>query len=612
MTSLAGRSVEVIGIAPAGTTYPVGTNVWTPSGPPVTRGGLRMWQIARLAPGVTMDQFRSQYPDLQVTPIREAVRPGDTASIVFLLGATALFLLEAWVQIGALMLGRAVTRLSEASVRVALGAGPARLARQYVLDGVVLAALTLVIAWLATPLLTTFLAGQLPRQMTVGQAIAPDFRTFGFAAAVSEMGAILLAAAPVGLLRRTSPGLTVFAERTRGALLVAQIACSSLLLCVAGLAFHSFVRVSNADVGFDPHRLWQFSIPSLPAGLSDAERVTVRAARQADVEQALQALRALPGVESAGAALAPPVSGRLGTGVVRVAGKADREPVQPWLSAVTAEFLRTLRPRLRSGRFPSMTTAATVAPAPPAEKAASPHNDEFVVNAAFAHAVATTPEVMDRQIQVAGYRGKVVGVVDDIVQVAPGLPVEPQVFAPLTRGTPTVLLMRARSDEPVRAALEATLARFWGPAAVSRLTEVSDEVATLTAPWRARTILFGLIAALCVPLVVTGISGALYAAVRARTREIAVRLALGADARTVHRTIVRRALSLAALGIGVGLAGGVAAGQLMSHQLFGIRAADVSTLGGVAVVVLVASWLAALLPARLAASIAPAEALKER
>jgi ABC-type antimicrobial peptide transport system permease subunit len=190
--------------------------------------------------------------------------------------------------------------------------------------------------------------------------------------------------------------------------------------------------------------------------------------------------------------------------------------------------------------------------------------------------------------------------------------VEPQVFVPLTRGTPTVLLLRARSNESIRPALETTLARFWGPSTGSRLTEVTGQIATLTAPWRARTILFGLIAALCVPLVVTGISGALYAAVRARTREIAVRLALGADARTVHRTIVRRALSLAALGTGVGLAGGVAAGQLMSHQLFGIRAADMSTLGGVAAIVLVAAWLAALLPARLAAAIAPADALKER
>jgi ABC-type antimicrobial peptide transport system permease subunit len=141
---------------------------------------------------------------------------------------------------------------------------------------------------------------------------------------------------------------------------------------------------------------------------------------------------------------------------------------------------------------------------------------------------------------------------------------------------------------------------------------VSDDVAQLTAPWRARTVLLGMIAVLCVPLVVTGITGALFAAVRARSREIALRMALGAEARTVHRTIVRRAMRLAVTGVAAGLAGGVAAGYLMANQLFGIRPADAATLMGVASVVLTVAWLSALLPARLAARIAPAEALKDR
>ena len=117
---------------------------------------------------------------------------------------------------------------------------------------------------------------------------------------------------------------------------------------------------------------------------------------------------------------------------------------------------------------------------------------------------------------------------------------------------------------------------------------------------------------LCVPLVVTGITGALFAAVRARSREIAVRMALGAEARNVHRSIVRRAMRLAVTGVAIGLAGGIAAGYLMSNQLFGVRPADTATLTVVAMIVLTVAWFAALLPARLAARIAPAEALKER
>ncbi|HUR21546.1 MAG TPA: ABC transporter permease [Vicinamibacterales bacterium] len=603
---LAGRPIEVIGIAPAGLTYPIGANVWVPAGPPITRISVRMWQLARLAPGVSVGQLQKQYPDVTAVPLREAFRPRDTESLVFLLGATALLLLAAWVQTGALMLARAVHRLSDAGVRIALGAGSGRLVRQYVLDGVVLAVLALSLAWLATPVLTRFLATQLPREMTVGQAISPDLRTLLFASAVSALGALLLALTPIGMVRRTAPlillggnsaGVTKRAERTRSALLVAQIACSSLLLSVAGLAFHSFVRVNNVDLGFSPQGLWQFTIPSLPTALSDAEQQAARAMRVQEIADAVQSLTALPGVSAAGASLAPLFSGMDARGPLYIAGQKTPLDVEPAARIVSPDFLRALNPRFRSGRFPD-----------PA--AASRTTGQFIVNQAFVRAVQTTPEVFTRDLQFLSFRGPVVGVIDDLT-VVPGVAARPQIFVPLTRGTPTSLLVRA-SDPSIRPALEAVLARTWGPSAAARLAPVSDEVALVTAPWRARTVLLGLIALLCVPLVVTGITGALFAAVRARSREIAVRMALGAEARSVHRAIVRRAMRLAVTGVGAGLAGGVAAGYLMSSQLFGVRPADMTTLTGVAVTVLTVAWFAALLPARLAARIAPAEALKER
>lgn len=603
VVSLAGRSVEIIGIARPGMTYPIGADVWVPSGPPVSANMTRFWSVGRLAPGVSIEAFRNQYPDVTATPLREAIQPKDTASIVFLLGATALFLLAAWVQLGALLLGRTVSRMTEVGVRIALGAGPGRLRRQFLLDSAVLAGLALILAWLVTPFLTTFLAAQLPRQMTVGQLIAPDLRTFMFAAAVSVLGAGLLAIAPLGLLRRIAPallmaggtsGVTIRAERTRGTLLVAQIACSTLLLCVAGLAFHSFVRISNADVGFEPDRLWEFSIPSLRTDLSDDERAAARLTRQAEAEAALAALRGLPDVAWAGAGSASVLSNGFGRGSLGVGGKSLNAFVG--VNAVTPGFLQALNPRLHSGRLPD-------------PDAVSDASSAFIVNRALARSLASSAEGIDR---VMSYRGRVAGVIDDLVNTAPGVAAEPHAFIVRRNVNATVLLVRTRSGESGRAALETTLTRFWGPGAGARLSPVGEMVATLTAPWRARTVLFGLIAILCVPLVVTGIAGALYAAVRARTREIAVRLALGAETRTVHRTIVGRALSLAALGVAAGLAGGVAVGYLMSSQLYGVRPADAATLASVTAVVLLVAWLAALLPARLASTIAPAEALKER
>lgn len=604
---LAGRSVEVLGIAPPGLTYPVGANVWVPSEPAVTRSSIRMWQVGLLAPGVSLEQFQNQYPDVIATPLRQAFRPRDTESLVFLLGATGLLLLAAWVQTGALMLARAVNRLSDAGVRIALGAGSSRLIRQYVLDGIVLAVAALSLAWLATPALTMFLAAQLPKQMTIGQAITPDMRTLVFASALSAFGALLLAITPIGMVRRTGPlvllgsnsaGVTKRAERTRSALLIAQIACSSLLLCVAGLAFHSFVRVSAHDPGFSPEGLWQFSLPSLPAGLSESERQSARAARQLEIDDAVRSLESLPGVTAAGASLMPLLAGAIGRAPLFLAGEKTPLGVEPDARMVSTDFLRALAPRLKSGRLPDPAVASRT-------------TGEFIVNQAFVSAVQAWPQVLTRDISFFNFRGPVVGIIDDLT-IEPGVPVKPQVIVPLTRSTPTSLLIRASNEATPRPAIEGVLTRVWGPSAPSRLSPMTDQLATITAPWRARTVLLGLIALLCIPLVVTGITGALFAAVRARSREIAVRMALGAEARTVHRTIVGRAMKLAVTGVAAGLAGGVAAGFLMSNHLFGIQPADAATLTGVALLVLTVAWLAALLPARLAARIAPAETLKDR
>ena len=314
----------------------------------------------------------------------------------------------------------------------------------------------------------------------------------------------------------------------------------------------------------------------------------------------MRSLTALPGVTAAGASAGPLLARATAWGPLFIAGEKTPlklEPGVPGARIMTPGFLRALNPRLRSGRLPNPGAATTT-------------TGEFIVNQAFVRAMQATPEVLTRDLQFLGFRGPVVGVIDDLT-VVPGVPVAPQIFTP-TRGTPTTLLVRASGDGSIRPALEGVLTRVWGPSVASGLSPISEHVALLTAPWRARTVLLGLIAVLCVPLVVTGITGALFAAVRARSREIALRMALGAEARNVHRTIVRRAMVLAVTGVAAGLAGGVAAGYLMSNQLFGVRPADLATLTGVAVIVLTVAWFAALLPARLAARIAPAEALKER
>lgn len=603
---LAGRSVAIVGLAPEGFSYPLGSNVWIPSGPPVTGNRMRLWQVARLAPGVTLAQAREQFADIAFTPLRDAIRPADTRGLVVLLAAIGLLMLATWVQIGSLLLSRAVNRLGDTRVRLALGATPFRLGRQYFLDALLLSTAAAVAAWLASPALTHVLAGQLPAEVTRGQAIAPDGRTFVFAALAAIAGAIVLAVSPASLLRRMSGSrisdgqgaLSVRAERWRGALLIGQIACSSLLLCVAGLTLNSFVRASRVDLGFDPSRLHQVVLPSLPAGLSADARQAARAGRRAEVETALERLRQLPMLEAAGATDSPPLSRGAFRAAIYPKGRTELLDVEPQGYFVSAGYLSTLAPRLAEGRWPDDHAPARAS--------------EFLVNRAFLTALRDR-ELLKLELRLPGADGRIVGIVDDFVGAAPGLPDAPRIFVPIGERMPSVLLVRLRAGDPAAvAAVRAIVADIWGAPAASRVTAVSDEAATLAAPWRARTILLGLIAALGIPMVVVGLAGALSASIRRRTREIAVRLALGATPREVSGAIVRRALLHAAAGVALGLTAAVSIGRVLSGTLFGVSPADPATLAGVALLMLAVSALAAILPARVAASITPIDALRER
>src|SRR5690606_21105673 len=131
----------------------------------------------RLAAGTTAAQLASRFPELEITPLREAIRPGDSTAVVFLFVAAGLLLLLAWVQVAALTFSAAVNRIQEVGVRLALGASGARLARQFALENLLLAGVAAVLALLFAPPLTTLLIGYLPPELTRGQYLEPDLRT---------------------------------------------------------------------------------------------------------------------------------------------------------------------------------------------------------------------------------------------------------------------------------------------------------------------------------------------------------------------------------------------------------------------------------------------------
>jgi hypothetical protein len=309
---------------------------------------------------------------------------------------------------------------------------------------------------------------------------------------------------------------------------------------------------------------------------------------------------ALPDVTFAGAALAAPLSADVFRAEVTEPTAPDRVAIECKFNIATAGFLRTIGARVTAGRLPD-------------ESGGTAAGDELVINDALSRALMKDGPVLDRDLRFAGYRGRVVGVVEDLIDRAPGLPAEPQVIAPVANGNVTVIVIRSTIDDvATRAQITPLLTRSWGTFAVSRLSPVSDDVARMTAPWRSRSILLGIIAAFCVPLALTGISGALSYAVRLRSREIAIRLALGAQAARVGREVIGRALMLAALGAAVGIVGGVAAGRLMASQLFNVEPTDALTIASVSAGILMVACLAAIVPAYRAASTSPAGVLKQK
>lgn len=607
VVSLAGRRVVVLGVMPLGFDYPRGANIWLPVGPAITADGFRPWNLARLGREVSIDQFRGRFPSLNVQPLRKSIQPDDAEGLLFLLGATGLFLLAAWVQIGALMLSRATTRAAEIGVRVALGAGRLRLLSQFGAEGAVLALGALAAAWVTTPMLTIFIAGQLPEAMTAGQRIDPDSRTFAFAAAVSVVGVLLLALVPMDVLRRAPPVLLLRGgtatsragtDRIRAGLLVAQLACSTLLLCLAGLALHSSQRVSQVDVGFEQNGVWQFRLPSVDAGLSGAERAAAREQRSALVDQTLSALRTLPSVVAAASASSPVLSG-WGRSMIQRPDYPQFEDLLVPTNSVSPGYVSALGLRLVEGHSfdePAYRDEAGVA----------------IVNETLARQLMSAGPVIGQRISARSDR-RVIGVVADVLDGPPSQMRQPQLLTPLGGPTQAIILVRAAAgaDAGESAAMAAVLERYWGSFASRRFQPLSNEVASLTAPWRARSLLFSLVAALCLPLAVVGLASAMHNAVRRRQREIAIRLALGANAGRVRRAIVSHALFYAGLGVALGVAGSIGVGNFMASQLFEVQPVDPLTISGVTVCMLFVAWLAASTPARRASRIAPSVALKD-
>ena len=299
---LAGRSVRIVGVMAAGVKFPGETNVWAPV--PSTRA--RPPTYVRLAPEATIEQLASIFPELQFTPLREAMHVGESRALPMLFGAAGLLLIVTWVQVAALMFSGSLGQIHEVGVRLALGARRAHLVRQRAIESALLAAAAFTIAWLAVRPLTAFVVNVLPAELRHGQYLSPDLRAFAFGCAISLLGFFLLTLAPLGAVGRVSPlGLLnrrvadarFRVERWRFAVLVGQMTLTGLLLYLSGLAVHSFVQASSFDYGFDAENVLIFTPPPW-AGLNATNEQLVAgfAEHNRKGRESVEVLQNIPGV----------------------------------------------------------------------------------------------------------------------------------------------------------------------------------------------------------------------------------------------------------------------------------------------------------------------------
>ena len=659
VVTLDGTGRSVVGVMPRGFGFPdAQTEFLLPFVPPTLSPGLRAARpaIARIKRGVTRQAAAAEVNSLlinlpegrQLSSSADGARPPRfelvgvqdmlvgpvRPALLVIAGAVGLILLIACVNVANLLLARMAARQREMAVRAALGAGRGRLVRQVLTESLLLA---LVAAGAGTGLafggvqvLRTFGTGLARRDLGPSMSlprldeVSIDGSVFVFALAVAVLTAVLFGSAPairlsaqrsMAALRESagSPasGFDVFHRvRLQSVLVIAQIAMALTLFIGGGLLVRSFAKLSHIDPGYDLTDVLTFQI-TFPKGRYSAPRYT------ASAEEIAERLQSGLGLGAAGYTLVLPiVSGRAGQ-PLRLTREPPAEP-PPMLSAVSPE-----RPLLTavSRDFPNVLGIRLVAGRGFGDNDRAGQPPVMLIDRIVARSGFLGENPIGRYVYGFGTAPvEVIGVVENIRQL--GLDQEPmaQVFVDLRQFPPSPRTIE--SSPPIYYAIRTdsgsssverirTVVRQFDPqATVDNVATMSQLVSNSIARPRLYAVLLGMFAGVAVLLAAIGIYGVMTYSVARRTREIGIRMALGAARADVIGLVVRQSLTLTAVGIALGLAGAAAVTRYLGGLLFGLTPLDPTTFVGAAVTFACVAALAASVPARRATRIDPLVALR--
>jgi len=638
--SLDKRSFSVIGIMPAAFRFPFLTKseqLWIP---PVQdplfgswmnrRGGHWLQVTGRLKPGVSLTQaqaeldalsarFAKEFPaenggwTIRMVPLQQMIVGNAKPPLLVLLGAVGLVLLIACANIANLLLTRATSRAREIAVRTTLGAGRARIVRQLLSETAVLGLLGgatgIALAYWGVQGLSALLPESLPRV----NAIRVDNVVLGFALLLSAIASCAFGLAPA-LFAANSNLQTSLREgggrsgesrnrrRARSFLAAGEIALAMVLLVAAGLLLRSFANLTSVSPGFDVQRVMKADISLPQFQYSKPQQWT------AFSDELLARIQVQPGLQESAVAVPRPIV----DGVINLAFDIVGSPAASASASRTAnyvsvspEYFRVMGIPLLSGRLFN-------------RRDVMPSQHITVVSKAMARLYFPNQDPLGKQLTVAfpfdnGAPREIVGIVDDVRDVALGQDPGPMMYVPFAQAPfwgANVIVKSTLSTSSAAATIRQQVRKIDKDLPVTDVAMMPEIIQASVAQPRFRTFLLGLFAAMALVLAATGIFGVISYSVSQRTREIGIRMALGAQSENVLMQVLKEGARLAAIGLALGLAGSLAAMRLIATLLFRVKPADPLTFVVVAVILAGVTLAASYIPARRATRVDPMVALR--
>jgi predicted permease len=512
------------------------------------------------------------------------------------------------VNIAGMMLARAVARRREIAVRLAVGAGRGRLVRQLLTESAVVFAAGGAVGLVLSVWLTSLLFGLLPElPVPVTLDVTTDWRVVGFAVILCLAAALLSGLAPALQASRADLVSSLKTEgmdsgpsrmRLRHAFVVGQITMSLLLVIVAGLFFRALQHATSIQPGFDVEQVDAITLDVSVSGIKNGTE-------DAFSRQLVERVRALPGVESASTAIDLPLDGgRFSLGALRLPGApADTPALFADWNVVETDFFKTMKLRLVRGR----DFAAT-------DTRSSPR--VAIVNGALARRMWPDRDPIGQRLVSENPEEKreltVVGVADDAKLVSLGGAPEPYIYVPMSQQPMARFSLLVRTAQASSSVPQVrSLLREMNPNLPITVAMPLREVTAIgLVPQRIAAAVAGSLGLVGLVLAAIGIYGVTAFAVSRRTREIGIRIALGADERRVLKLVLRQGLVLAAIGVAIGLGLAAAGSTLLESLLFGIRGLDPLTFAGACLLFAIVTAAACYVPARRAARLDPMAALR--